>query len=70
MGEQIIKQPNGMYCIYSSVTGMIEAWNLNVANIIYQFTETFEDVMKESKRRMNPERYEKLLKEIVKTKVP
>lgn len=34
MGNQIIKQPNGLYCRFSSISDMIEIWNATPEDLI------------------------------------
>ena len=34
MGRQIIKQPNGKYCIFSSIVGNVTHYNMTVEEII------------------------------------
>jgi HSP90 family molecular chaperone len=93
MGNQIIKQPNGLYCKFSSVSDMIEVWNATREELIedavryfretvtrqidevlvkldqengrpyYQFTKTFEEALKETKKRAKPDHYQQVLEE-------
>ena len=92
MGSQIIKQPNGLYCRFSSITDRIEVWNATPEELIedlissfresvtrqvkeiiekleagekpyYQFTMTFEEALKTSKRHSDPEEYKQVLKD-------
>ncbi len=37
MGRQIIKQPNGKYCIFSSVVDNVTHYNMDVEDIINQW---------------------------------
>ena len=39
MGQQIIKQPNGKYCLFSSIVNNVSYYNLTAEEIIDQWTE-------------------------------
>jgi hypothetical protein len=50
MGHQIIKQPNGKYCIYSSIVDDIITFNATVEDIINErIEEAKKDIEKEVK---------------------
>jgi len=38
MGQQIVKQPNGKYCLFSSVVDSITHYNMNADEIIETWT--------------------------------
>ena len=93
MGNQIIKQPNGLYCRYSSISDLIEIWNATPEDLIehavsyfretvtkqinevieklnteggnpyYQFTMTFEEALKQTKKHGKPEHYQQVLED-------
>jgi uncharacterized membrane-anchored protein YjiN (DUF445 family) len=44
MGSQIIKQPNGLYCKYSSISDSIEFWNYTVQDIVDDLIEYYKEV--------------------------
>lgn len=37
MGQQVIKQPDGLYAIFDTGSGMIEVWNATRDEIIQEF---------------------------------
>jgi len=39
MGQQIIKQPNGKYCLFSSVVGSVTYYNMTKEEIVEMWTE-------------------------------
>ena len=87
MGQQIIKQPNGLYAVFSSITDTIIMWNFTADDLIeyyvkearkritrdvqdtiaelnaggkpyYQFTMTWTEALKTSRRSSNMTREE------------
>lgn len=44
MSRQIIKQPNGKYCIFSSVVDNIISYNMNKEDIIEKYVDDFRKV--------------------------
>lgn len=51
MARQIIKQPNGLYCLYSSYTDSIVVWNLTKEQIIeFMMKDHLELITKEVER--------------------
>lgn len=44
MGRQIIKQPNGKYCIFSTVVDSVTDYDMSVEDIIEDWSKSFGDV--------------------------
>lgn len=44
MGRQIIKQPNGKYCVFSSVVDSITDYDMSVEDIIKDWSKSWGDV--------------------------
>lgn len=59
MGNQIIKQPNGLYCKFSSVSDMIEIWNATreelIEDAVRYFRETITRQIDEVLEKLNQE---------------
>lgn len=49
MGQQIIKQPNGKYCLFSSVVDSVTYYNMSAEEIVDVWTE---DARKEYERKV------------------
>ena len=45
MGNQIIKQPNGLYCKYSSISDTIEVWNATREELIEDAVRYFRETV-------------------------
>lgn len=55
MGQQIIKQPNGKYCLFSSIVDSVTYYNMSAEEIVEVWTN---DAKKE---------YERKVKEVIET---
>ncbi len=49
MGQQIVKQPNGKYCLFSSVEDSVTYYNMSAEEIVEVWTE---DARKEYERKV------------------
>jgi hypothetical protein len=57
MARQIIKQPNGKYCVYCSIEGNITHYNCTPEEIITEWVEEMrEDITKKVNRMINGEK--------------
>lgn len=52
MGKQIIRQPNGLFAIYSSSTDTITAWDATEQEIIDEFAERAAEDARQNVRRI------------------
>ena len=59
MGSQIIKQPNGLYCRFSSISDLIEIWNATpedlIEHAVNHFRETVSKQINEVIEKLNQE---------------
>jgi ElaB/YqjD/DUF883 family membrane-anchored ribosome-binding protein len=52
MGRQVIKQPDGLYCIFSSIVDDVIAWNATAEEVVSFFGEDAKEKAEEEARRI------------------